>query len=161
MSDLSSPSASDSPSAAPAPGAARRWLPRSWTARLVLGAALLASQMGHGDGCCAGEEDIFGPPTQAACPQGSTLTYQSFGKPFMEQYCTGCHHSDLVGAARHGAPTFHDFDTLSGIKAVSEHIDQTAAAGPAGVNQGMPEEGPFPTTAERYLLGEWIACGMP
>jgi hypothetical protein len=29
------------------------------------------------------------------------------------------------------------------------------------VNQGMPQTDPKPTTAERYQLGEWIACGMP
>ncbi len=137
------------------------WL-RSWPQRLLLGGALLASQMGHGGGCCSEEAEVFGPPTQAACPQaGTTLTYTNFAKPFMEKYCTSCHDSDLMGAARQGAPTFHDFDTLSGIKSVSEHIDQTTAAGPASVNEGMPQEGPIPTEAERFQLGEWIACDMP
>lgn len=107
------------------------------------------------------EKPVFGPPTESTCPQGSTLTYANFGKPFMEKYCTRCHSSDLEGAARHGAPSFHDMDTLYGIKAVHEHIDETTAAGPAAVNEGMPQDGPFPTTAERYQLGEWIACGMP
>ena len=125
---------------------------------LVLGALLLATQMGHGG--CGGEEEIFGPPTQSTCPDGSTLTYNNFGKPFMEKYCTRCHSSELVGAARHGAPSFHDFDTLFGIKAVSDHIDETTAAGPAAVNDGMPNDGAQPTRAERFQLGEWIACGM-
>lgn len=144
--------------------AARKSLSLSgWSLRIFAAAALLASQMGHGDGgCCADDEDeIFGPPTASTCPQGSTLTYDNFGKPFMEKYCLGCHHSDLTGAARHGAPTFHDFDTHSGIKSVSEHIDQTTAAGPASVNTGMPQTDPKPTMAERLQLGEWIACGLP
>ena len=141
-------------------------VPRSsltgWSLRVLAAAALLASQMGHGDGCCSDAEDeVFGPPTASTCPQGSALTYQTFGKPFMEKYCLGCHHSDLMGADRHGAPTFHDFDTLSGIKSVSEHIDQTTAAGPASINHGMPQTDPKPTDAERHQLGEWIACGMP
>ena len=122
---------------------------------------LLASQMGHGGGCCAGEEPLFGPPTESVCPPSSTLTYNNCGKPFMEKYCTQCHHSELVGAARQGAPSFHDFDTLFGIKAVSDHIDFTTAAGPAATNDSMPPEGPYPTMAERLQLGEWIACGMP
>lgn len=136
--------------------------PRGFAGRILLATALLASLMGHGDGCCAGESDIFGPPTQTVCPPtGTTLTYQNFAKPFVEKYCTQCHHSDLMGAARQGAPTFHDFDTLSGIKSVSEHIDQTTAAGPASVNEGMPNVALKPTLDERYKLGEWIACDMP
>ena len=132
-----------------------------WYRTLALGVLLLGSQMGHGDGCCAHEEEIYGEPTASTCPQGSTLTYNNFGKAFMQSYCTRCHSSDLTGAARNGAPTFHDFDTLSGIKAVSNHIDETTAAGPASVNEGMPEDGAKPTLTERQQLGEWIACGMP
>jgi uncharacterized membrane protein len=131
-----------------------------WYRGMVLAALLLGSQMGHGGGCCASEA-IYGPPTESTCPQGSTLTYNTFGKQFMERYCTRCHSSDLTGAARQGAPTFHDFDTLFGIKAVSNHIDETTAAGPASINEGMPIGGPEPTRMERYQLGEWIACGMP
>jgi uncharacterized membrane protein len=133
---------------------------KSWYRATALGVLLLGSQMGHG-GCCEGEEEVFGPPTEATCPQGSTLTYNNFGKQFMESYCTRCHSSELTGAARNGAPSFHDFDTLFGIKAVSDHIDETAAAGPAAVNEGMPEGNPKPTLMERNQLGEWIACGMP
>ncbi len=60
-----------------------------------------------------------------------------------------------------GAPSFHDFDTVFGIQAVSEHVDETAAAGPAAVNDGMPPRAPGPTLDERFQLGEWIACGLP
>ena len=137
------------------------WLAmKRWRKPLAIALLLLASQMGHGPGCCT-EEPIFGPPTESTCPQGSTLTYANFGKPFMEKYCTDCHSSELTGAQRHGAPSFHDFDSIYGIRAVSNHIDETTAAGPAAVNDGMPPQAPFPTTMERYQLGEWIACGMP
>jgi uncharacterized membrane protein len=108
-----------------------------------------------------GPDSVFGPPTESTCPQGSTLTYENFGKGFMTQYCTRCHSSELVGADRMGAPSFHDFDTLFGIKAVADHIDETTASGPAATNTGMPPDGPFPTLEEREQLGEWIACGMP
>jgi hypothetical protein len=107
------------------------------------------------------EKPVFGPPTQSTCPDDSQLTYESFGKPFMEKYCTECHSSTKRGDDRMGAPTFHDFDTLFGIMADSDHIDETSAAGPAAVNEGMPQDGPFPTLLERRKLGEWIACGMP
>ena len=127
----------------------------------VLGAALLSSQMGHGAGCCSEESSVFGPYTEAVCPPASTLTYNNFGKQFMESYCTRCHDSAKTGDQRQGAPSFHDFDTLFGIKAVSDHIDQTSASGPAATNDSMPPDGTKPSLAEREMLGEWIACGMP
>jgi len=110
-----------------------------------------------------GPDSVFGPPTESVCPpQGSTLTYENFGKAFMVQYCTRCHSSELMGAARMGAPSLHDFDTRYGVIGVHEHVDETTAAGPASVNKGMPPDpGPYPTLDERYQLGEWIACGMP
>lgn len=108
-----------------------------------------------------GPDSVFGPPTESVCPPSSTLTYESFGKGFMTQYCTRCHSSELMGADRQGAPSFHDFDTLYGIRAVSDHIDETTASGPAATNTGMPPDTPAPTLDERKQLGEWIACGMP
>jgi hypothetical protein len=130
--------------------------------KIVLASVLLASQMGHGGGCCSDDESsVFGPPTESVCPPTSTLTYTNFGMTFMESYCTKCHASDKMGEARMGAPAFHDFDTLEGIKAVSNHVDEVAASGPAATNLGMPQNTPKPTLEERQKLGEWIACGMP
>jgi hypothetical protein len=71
---------------------------------------------------CPGKESVFGPPTESVCPPVQTLTYDNFGRQFMETYCTRCHHSELMGDDRMGAPSFHDFDTLFGIKAVSDHV---------------------------------------
>jgi uncharacterized membrane protein len=103
-----------------------------------------------------------GEPTGAQCPSGSTLTYQSFGKAFMDTYCVSCHDSQKSGAARKGAPAFHDFDTAEGVKRVAEHVDEYAASGPNATNEMMPEgNGPVPSLAERQMLGEWIACGAP
>jgi len=110
-------------------------------------------------GCTS--QSVFGPPTQSECPPESLLTYENFGKPFMEEYCTKCHSSELRGAARMGAPTFHDFDTVFGIRAVADHVDETTGSGPAATNLGMPPEGPYPVLTERRQLSEWIACGAP
>jgi hypothetical protein len=100
-------------------------------------------------------------PTGAICPPDSTLTYETFGREFMATYCTRCHASSVSGAARNGAPSDHDFDTLAGIEANKEHIDEYAAAGPAHVNTTMPPTEPKPSLAEREMLGEWLACEMP
>jgi uncharacterized membrane protein len=129
--------------------------------QLVLATTLLLFTMGHGDGCCSGDEDVFGDATGATCPQGSTLTYASFGQQFMASYCTRCHASTLAGEARMGAPAFHDFDAVDGIRAVADHIDETAASGPDATNEAMPPGGAKPTLAERQMLAEWIACGAP
>ncbi len=126
--------------------------------RLPLFTALVSSALAL---AACGEDPLFGPPTESVCPPDSTLTYENFGQPFMEDYCTRCHSSELTGADRNGAPSFHDFDTVFGIRAVSEHIDETTASGPAATNDSMPPDGDTPSLEERQQLGEWIACDMP
>lgn len=130
---------------------------------IVVGAALLVSQMGHGAGCCSDEPSVLGPATETTCPPtNTTLTYNNFGKMFMESYCTKCHDENKSGEQRQGAPKYHDLDTLIGIMRVADHIDQTAASGPSATNTSMPPKGnPAPSLEERQMLAEWIACGMP
>lgn len=111
-----------------------------------------------GDACAPVAE--LGPPTEAVCPPSSTLTYENFGQPFMEHYCTRCHSSTLTGDARQDAPLYHDFDSLDGILAVADHVDQKAASGPAAANVSMPIATPAPSMEERVQLGEWLACEL-
>lgn len=101
----------------------------------------------HGEG---------GTASGAACD--ASLTYENFGMSFMASYCTSCHSSTLSGADRNGAPAGEDFDTIEGILAAAEHIDEHAAAGPDAANEDMPPSGPMPTDAEREMLGAWLAC---
>lgn len=128
---------------------------------LVLACTLLVFTMGHGNGCCADDESVLGPRTGATCPPTSPLTYASFGQAFMENYCTRCHSSTLNGAARMGATADHDFDSRIGVLRVYDHVDQTAGSGPNATNDQMPPEGAMPSLAEREMLAEWIACGVP
>jgi uncharacterized membrane protein len=107
---------------------------------------------------CGGNDPADPMRTGATCPPASTLTYETFGAPFMESYCTRCHATDVVGADRHGAPTDHNFDTLDGILAEAEHVDAYAAAGPDATNTIMPPAGDAPSDEERLQLGEWLAC---
>jgi hypothetical protein len=116
----------------------------------------------HGDHDHMHDEAPVGPPSGAVCPDDSALTYDTFGKMFMEDYCTRCHSSKLKGdAARMNAPEGHDFDTIEGIWAVQDHIDQMAASGPSNTNVMMPYSDPKPSKAEREMLGEWLACEAP
>lgn len=102
-----------------------------------------------------------GPASGSTCPDDSTLTYDNFGREFMESYCTRCHDSQKTGDARMDAPLDHDFDTVEGVRDMADHIDTYAAAGPNGVNTFMPPDGDLPTEQERRRLGEWLACGAP
>jgi hypothetical protein len=99
--------------------------------------------------------------TGAICPEGSTLTYRTFGKPFMDRYCTRCHASTLSGEARNGAPTMLNFDSVGVIRGYAQAIELVAAAGPNASNNRMPRDEPDPAEADRLKLGEWLACGAP
>ena len=107
--------------------------------------------------------DEVGEPTGAICPSNATLTYVTFGKAFLDKYCVECHDANKTGAARQGAPDFHDFDTRVGLKQVADHADEYAGSGPAATNLLMPKQNgkrPIPTLAERVQFSEWIACGV-
>ncbi len=112
-------------------------------------------------------------PTGTVCPDPDpmTLTYDNFGREFMDKYCTWCHAADLPRSKRNGAPLYHDFDSLLGILETPDHIDEQTGFGPSAKNEFMPPERcpttaggsldrdcPQPTADERTKLAEWIAC---
>ena len=112
-------------------------------------------------------------PTGTVCPDPDpmSLTYDNFGRDFMERYCTWCHASTIPRSQRHGAPLYHDYDSLLGVLQTPDHIDEQAGFGPAAENDFMPPERcpttaggaldrncPQPTADERRKLAEWIAC---
>jgi uncharacterized membrane protein len=96
------------------------------------------------------------PPEEEACAPESSLTWQSFGEPFLLDHCTGCHSSKLAEGFRGGAPVGVDFNTHEQTLMWLERI----AARSADDNKTMP---PVDTVSEeaRVLLGDWIACGAP
>jgi uncharacterized membrane protein len=102
-----------------------------------------------------------GKPSGSTCPPGSTLTYQSFGQQFMNDYCGRCHSAIFTGAQRQKAPDGVDFDTVEMIREQLDDIDTISAAGPDATNTEMPPDTPAPTEEERLKLGEWLACGAP
>jgi hypothetical protein len=119
---------------------------------------------------CGGESDphaghaTHGAQSGAVCPEGSELSYESFGAAFLTRYCVDCHSSARLPTEREGAPFGTDYDTLDALTASGiEHVDYVAAVGPAHANHFMPPQtfGPQPTEQERQALGQWIACGAP
>lgn len=123
--------------------------------RLVAVVASAASVLSSLVACSSGTS------TQATCNSDGALTYAAFGQPFFKSYCLRCHSASVTGAARKGSPADHNFDTVDEIRGLSEHIDQYAGGGPAGVNVKMPTDGPKPTEEERRKLSQWLACGAP
>jgi hypothetical protein len=93
-----------------------------------------------------------GDSTGSTCPTDSTLTYANFGQAFMQDNCLSCH--------RAGGPQSPTLSTLEQVRANSDMIDRSAAAGPNAVNTYMPD-GSSVAEAERRKLGEWLACGAP
>lgn len=116
--------------------------------RFLLGTLLLV-------GCSS---DPTPTPTMAQCPTTNAPTWDSFAKGFFATYCTRCHASTLTGAARMGAPLYHDFDSQQTADEVLVHIDEQAGSGPAATNEIMPPDGTAPTKAERETLAQWVAC---
>lgn len=96
------------------------------------------------------------PIDDVACPDGGTqLTYDSFGRRFMADYCDRCHSGDE--GHRHGAPTSFRFDTLDDIRVHAARIFVRSAA----TNTTMPPGPDDPDLVSRDQLAEWLACGAP
>jgi uncharacterized membrane protein len=101
---------------------------------------------------CAKETTIDEYP----CPQGGTkLTYDNFGKAFVDSNCQTCHGQP--SADRNGAPGSFDFGTLDAIRGHKDRIFARAAAD----NTSMPPGPDGPPGEERGKLAEWLACGAP
>jgi hypothetical protein len=121
----------------------RRALPR---AALALACTVLALAG------CAAERGLESYP----CPDGgTTLTYRSFGEPFLSVHCQKCHASGAPD--RHGAPSGYTFDDREQVQRWRARIFARAAA----ENDSMPPGPDDPLLAERMKLAEWLACGAP
>lgn len=88
-------------------------------------------------------------------PGGTTLTYQNFGKGFIDAQCQSCHASRSL--ERRGAPAEHFFDTREDVARQAERIFVRSAAN----NTSMPPGPDDPSGEERAKLADWLACGAP
>lgn len=104
--------------------------------------------------------DGIGTPTRAQCPS-TPVTWSGFGQSFFTTYCITCHSTSVVGAARNGAPVGYDYDSAAMVRPHIVEIDQVAASGPGATNTSMPFRGVQPSIAERQMLGQLLACGVP
>ena len=121
------------------------WLPETWL--IVIALALLSL----GAGCSSDE-----PSELELCAEQSALTYNNFGDPFMRDWCTGCHSSDLPVGSRARAPITVNLDSREDVLLWLERIEVRAL----GEAPTMPPTA-GPSEDELVLLEEWLRCGAP
>jgi len=117
-------------------------------ARLFLVAALLAASLSLVPGC-----GLFERLEDAECPpEGTELTFENFGKPFLDKYCNYCHGAAVLD--RQSAPPAYVFETPEQIEKWADRIFVRAA----GSNESMPPGPDDPPREEREKLAEWLGC---
>ncbi len=100
--------------------------------------------------CACGPETL----DSRACPANAgALTYESFGKPFLDRWCNGCHAA--ASPNRNGAPSAVVFDTPDDVQQWKARIFALAADD----NDSMPPNLDGPPPDDRRRLGDWLACG--
>lgn len=83
--------------------------------------------------------------------------YDTFGAPFLAEYCTRCHDSALVGdTMRGGAPEGLDWDIESNVRENAEFLRYVI-----GVSNEMPPVGRRPSCEERRRFVRWVDVGAP
>lgn len=117
---------------------------RSTWALIALVAALLSG--------CKAETSLEDYPCP---PDGTKLTYATFGSEFVASNCQTCHGQSTGN--RKGAPSDYDFGTIDSVRRYQDRIFARAAAD----NVTMPPGPDDPPDSERTKLAEWLACGAP
>lgn len=86
----------------------------------------------------------------------AALTYESFGKTFVETYCAECHNATSRTSGLGGVI----LDTLPMIVKNKMYLQRTVVPRADGRLPPMPKGGNDQLTdAERTKFGAWIACG--
>lgn len=101
--------------------------------------------------CKGGDSDTG----ERVCAHDPPLTYDNWGKGFMDNFCVGCHSSLYPEELRKGAPVGVDFDTYAGVMTWVERVESRAT----GAEPTMPPGG-GPSAEQIRLLEEWLACAV-
>ncbi len=84
----------------------------------------------------------------------SLATWENVAKPFLDNWCTACHSSEVSGVDRQGAPEGIDFDRWELAAPFAQLIRSSALVdGPR-----MPPAGGTQAD-ERAAVDEWVECG--
>lgn len=100
---------------------------------------------------CASNGELPADPATDAC---ATAPDYAEADAFLTTWCTACHGTMVVGAARHGAPVGLNLDSADGVSTWA-----ASAAGAVGDGRMPPAGGP--TEAERASFVAWVGCDLP
>ena len=92
-------------------------------------------------------------PTELPVECSDIITYETVAQPFLRNYCTGCHASNLPVGKRYGAPPEVNLDTFSAAKQYSLRSYVRAVH-----LQDMPAGGGV-SELERQRFTQWVLCG--
>jgi hypothetical protein len=87
------------------------------------------------------------------CVHDPPLTYDNYGRAYLDQYCNGCHSSLLPEDHRRNAPMGADFDTYEGVLTWGERLVIRGT----GEEPTMPPGG-GPSPDEVSVFKEWLEC---
>lgn len=100
---------------------------------------------------CQSQEPVEGPD----CSRAPALTYENFGRGFLERNCTGCHSSYLTDMAeRNYAPISVNLNTYADALLWVDRIDVRTVE-----DQDMPPAGGL-SSNDLDMLHEWLACDV-
>lgn len=102
------------------------------------------------------DDTIVGPepPVNNYCSREPRLTYENFGKGYMNKWCTGCHAAALRPNQRNGAPEDVNLDTFADIMVHATRIQARSVD-----TTTMPPSA-APSPEETNALGEWLRCDV-
>lgn len=106
--------------------------------------------------------DSAEPAGAEQCSEHAPLTWESWGKGFVDTHCVGCHSAIIPPAQRRDAPAGVDFDTYRGVILWAERIEERTLTGAReGLDSAelMPPGG-GPTDEELDMLEEWLHCSV-
>ena len=103
-------------------------------------------------GCGTGETEV---ETSEIDPcETTTADYTTVGAPFIQTWCTPCHHSELTGEDR---PVGSESVNLDSFDLVIEHLDRIELRALGDSPSMPPAGGPSEDDLKRLTL--WIECG--
>ena len=104
--------------------------------------------------CGEKEEDT----ALSLCVHDPPLSYENFGKSYMDMHCTGCHGSELPPGHRVGAPLSVNLDSYDLVLDWADRIEARSTYAFSDTISMPPGGGP--TEDEILLLEEWLYCAV-
>jgi uncharacterized membrane protein len=101
-----------------------------------------------------------GPQADPRCDVAEPLTYEGWGRGFVDKHCVGCHSGLIPPAQRRGAPSGVDLDTYRGVLQWAERIEARSLVAASGDGDDAMPPGGGLTDEELLMLEEWLRCGV-